>query len=118
MDGWMGHALEFVNPGDGGAIMPTVSAHCRLIPKGKTTLPRRSTDGTIFVVVEGSGTMRVRGVSSADHKLGLKDVVVVPSWHEVVIEADEELVLFGLSDKAAQEKLKLYREERVGASKL
>lgn len=109
-DPHLGHALEFINPANGGPIMATMAAHVRLIPKGFTTLPRRSTDGTVFVVVEGSGTMKINGNKVM---LGFRDLVVVPSWHEVVIEASEELVLFGYSDKAAQEKLNLYREWRA-----
>ena len=43
----LGHALEFRNPADGGAIMPTISAQVRLIPAGFRTRPRRTTDGTV-----------------------------------------------------------------------
>jgi gentisate 1,2-dioxygenase len=53
VDPHVGHALEFTNPADGGSIMPTISAHVRLIPAGFETKARRSSDGTIFVVCEG-----------------------------------------------------------------
>ncbi|SEN67552.1 gentisate 1,2-dioxygenase [Sphingomonas gellani] len=107
IDPHLGHALEFLNPADGGPVMPTISAHIRLLPAGFATRPRRSTDGTVFVVVEGQGTATIEG-----QQVGLspRDIVVVPSWHELVLEADSELVLFGYSDKAAQEKLHLYKE--------
>jgi len=36
---------------------------------------------------------------------------VVPSWKELRLQAESDLVLFAYSDKAAQEKLNLYREE-------
>lgn len=103
----MGHALEFLNPADGGPIMPTISAHVRLLPAGFETRPRRSTDGTVFVVVEGSGTAIVGGQEIA---LRHRDIVAVPSWQELRLTADSELVLFGYSDKAAQEKLGLFKE--------
>jgi gentisate 1,2-dioxygenase len=87
--------------------MPTISAHVRLLPAGFETRPRRSTDGTVFVVVEGTGTARVEG---QDIALGPRDIIVVPSWHELVLLAATDLVLFAYSDKAAQEKLNLYKE--------
>lgn len=108
-DPHFGHALEFTNPADGGAIMPTISAHVRLLPAGFTSRPRASTDGTIFVVVEGHGSARVDG---KDIELNPRDTVVVPSWRELVLQAETDLVLFGYSDRTAQEKLGLFREHR------
>jgi gentisate 1,2-dioxygenase len=107
-DPHLGHALEFTNPADGGAVMPTISAHVRLLPAGFTSRPRASTDGTVFVVVEGSGTARVDGQEIA---LEARDTLVVPSWRELVLSADSEMVLFGYSDRTAQEKLGLFREQ-------
>lgn len=110
IDPHLGHALEFINPADGGSVMPTISAHVRFIPKGFETRPRRSSDGTVFVVVEGKG---IACVDSAEHSLAQRDVLAVPSWNEVQIRADTDLILFAFSDKASQEKLNLYRELRA-----
>lgn len=109
-DPHLGHALEFINPADGGSIMPTISAHVRLLPAGFATRPRRSTDATVFVVVEGIGQARVGDTAL---ELAPRDVVVVPSWQPLVLDAASELVLFGFSDRVAQEKLNLYREEKA-----
>jgi gentisate 1,2-dioxygenase len=109
IDPHLGHALEFINPADGGSIMPTISAHVRFIPKGFETSPRRSSDGTVFVVVQGDGVAQVSG---AEHNLAERDVLAVPSWNELRIQAHSDLVLFAFSDKASQEKLHLYRELR------
>lgn len=108
IDPHLGHALEFINPVDGGPVMPTISAHARLLPKGFASLPRRSTDGTVFVVVDGQATATI-----ADQTLTLapRDIFVVPAWLSLVLRADTTCVLFGFSDKAAQQKLSLYREE-------
>ncbi|MBX9698351.1 MAG: gentisate 1,2-dioxygenase [Acetobacteraceae bacterium] len=111
-DPHLGHAMEFVNPADGGPIMPTIAAHVRHLPAGFETLPRRSTDGTILVVVEGRGTALVGGV---EHRLVPRDLLVVPSWQALALRAETPLVLFGYSDRAAQEKLGLFREERLAA---
>jgi gentisate 1,2-dioxygenase len=108
IDPHLGHALEFLNPADGGSIMPTIAAHVRLLPAGFSTIERRSSDGTVYVVVEGSGQAVIEGETIA---LGERDIFVVPSWRAVTFRADSELVLFGFSDKAAQEKLNLYKEK-------
>lgn len=109
-DPHLGHALEFLNPVNGGSIMSTIAAHVRLLPPGFETKPRRSTDGAIFVVVEGEGEAVIEGETIA---LKPRDIVVVPSWKQVVFKAASQLVLFGYSDKASQEKLNLYREENA-----
>ena len=88
-DPHLGHAMEFTNPADGGPVMPTIAAHVRHLPAGFETSPRRSTDGTVRVV---------------------------PSWHALELRADSRLVLFGRSDRAAQEKPRLFREERAAAA--
>ena len=114
-DPHLGHAMEFVNPADGGPVMPTIAAHVRHLPAGFETRPRRSTDGTVLVVVEGRGAARVEG---QEFPLGERDLLVVPSWHALELRADGggPLVLFGYSDRAAQEKLRLFREERAGGA--
>lgn len=99
-DPHLGHALEFLNPINGGPIMATISAHVRLLPSGFETRPRRPTDGTVFVVVEGQGEAVVEGETIA---LNPPEILVVPSWKQVVFKAESQLVLFGYSDKACQE---------------
>lgn len=108
-DPCLGHALEFLNPADGGQVMPVIAAHVRLLPQGFETRPRRATDGAVLVVVEGRGSARV---GEQEFTLRERDLVVVSSWHRLVLRAESELVLFGYSDRAAQERLGLFREER------
>jgi gentisate 1,2-dioxygenase len=106
-DAQLGHALEFVNPADGGPVMPTIAAHVRLLPGGFATAPRRATDATVFVVVEGEGSARIGDQALA---LGPRDIFVVPSWTTLALQARSDLVLFGYSDAAAQRALGLWRE--------
>jgi gentisate 1,2-dioxygenase len=110
IDPHLGHALEFINPANGGPVMPIIAAHVRLVPASFQTRPRRTTEGSVFVVVEGYGTALVEGREIA---LNPRDIFVVPSWHELRLQATSTLVLFGYSDKAAQEKLNLYKEQNT-----
>ena len=58
----------------------------QLLPKGFATAPYRSTDGTVFSVVEGEGESRIGDKTFRWKK---RDHFVVPSWASVVHKADE-----------------------------
>ena len=105
-----GVKLQYANPATGGYPMPTIAAFLQLLPKGFATKPYRSTDSTIYSVVEGRGRARV---GSTVLTWGPKDIFVVPSWQAVTLEASEETVLFSASDRAAQKALGLWREDRA-----
>lgn len=108
IDPHVGYALEFRNPADGGPVLPTMSAHVRLLPAGFRSRARRTSDGTVFVVVDGAGEARV---GDATFALAPRDLFVVPPWQPTEIRADRDLVLFAYSDQAAQQSLGLYREQ-------
>jgi gentisate 1,2-dioxygenase len=107
-----GYRMNYINPLTGGSAMPTMSTAMRLLPKGFVTTPYRSTAGTVFNVVEGSGTARI---GDETFRFAPRDIFVVPSWIAVTIEAAEESVLFSYSDQIAQEKLDFFREVRGNA---
>lgn len=103
-----GARVRYVNPTNGGWVLPTMGAHLALLPAGFKGAPYRSTDGTIFVCVEGGGSTKV-----GDQTLewGRNDVFVIPPWTRYSHAADKESVLFSISDRPIQEVLGLWREE-------
>ncbi len=107
---WHGHKMRYVNPVNGGWAMPTLATCMQLLPRGFETRPYRSTDGTVFTVVEGRGHSRV---GDRHFEWGPHDIFVVPSWATVQHAAGEDAVLFSYSDRAVQDKLDLFREERM-----
>ena len=109
IDACHGVKLRYVNPLTGGPAMPTMSAALQLLVAGFQTAPYRSTDGTVFVVVEGKGRSEIGG---AKFDWTESDVFVAPSWATQRHHAGTETVLFSFSDRAAQEKLGIWREER------
>jgi gentisate 1,2-dioxygenase len=109
-----GYALEFVNPVDGSSVLPTMSAYCQFLPKGFETPTLRSTDARVFSVVQGSGRIRIGG---GEFRPVVRDVFVVPSWIPYSIHADDALFLFSYSDRAAQERLGLWRMQIDKAAK-
>jgi gentisate 1,2-dioxygenase len=110
INAWHGHKMRYVNPVNGGWAMPTMATCMSLLPKGFSTRPYRSTDSTIFTCVEGSGTTQV---GDQVFHWGPHDIFVVPSWFTVTHSACEDSTLFSFSDRAAQEKLDLLREEQL-----
>lgn len=102
-----GHKMEFVNPASGGPAMPTMGAYIQLLPKGFSGAPYRSTDGTVFTVVEGGGTVTVAGKR---FEFSQRDVFVVPAWNMYSLSAAQDTVLFSFSDQPVQRALGLWRE--------
>jgi gentisate 1,2-dioxygenase len=105
-----GLKMKYVNPVTGDYAMATMATFMQLLPKGFTGAPYQSTDGMVYVCVEGSGETLINGESFA---WGPRDTFVVPSWakHSHKVTGDDA-VLFSFSDRAAQEKIGLWRERR------
>jgi gentisate 1,2-dioxygenase len=112
VDACFGYKMKFVNPIDGGWAMPTISTWMSLLPKGFKSMPYRSTDGVVFVCVEGKGKTRV---GDNTFEWGPHDVWTVPSWQFHEHEASSDAVIFSFSDRVAQEKLDFWREQRGNA---
>ena len=93
-----------------GAVTSTIGTFMQLLPKGFAGEPYRSTDGTIFVCVEGEGATKL-DEETLEWSPG--DVFVVPPWQRYAHRAlGETTVLFGISDRPAQEALGIWREDR------
>ncbi|MBV8746396.1 MAG: gentisate 1,2-dioxygenase [Xanthobacteraceae bacterium] len=101
--------MRYANPLDGGWTMPTISAWMMYVPRGFETARMRSTDGIVMAVADGQGTL-----NAVDHQFtfSARDIHAIPSWTWRSLKASEDCFLFFFSDRVAQEKLGLYREER------
>ncbi|WGS47848.1 gentisate 1,2-dioxygenase (plasmid) [Burkholderia sp. JSH-S8] len=108
-DRWHGFKMKYANPLNGDWAMPTIATWLQLLPKGFRSAAYRSTDSTAFVVVEGTGTTQI---GAHTFSWGPRDIFVAPSWMPVRHQADSDAVLFGYSDRAVQEKLDFWREEK------
>lgn len=103
-----GYKLRYINPGTGGHPFPTMAVCIQWLPKAFAGAPCRSTDGTVFCVVEGDGRVEV---GNTTFEFGMHDVFAVPSWDCYRLQARSDAVLFSYSDRAAQEALGLWRQE-------
>jgi len=102
-----GHKLQYTNPATGGWAMPSIATFMQLLPGGFEGRRYRSTDSTVYAVVEGAGRCRVGDMVL---EFGPKDVFVCPSWMPYRLEADSDTVLFSYSDRPVQQALDLWRE--------
>ena len=109
VDPWAGACVRYANPLNGGWVMPTMGAQLRLLPQGFKGRDYRSTDGTIFVCVEGEGATTIDGER---FEWSPGDVFVVPPWKRYAHTAPVDAVLFSVSDRPAQEALGIWRDER------
>jgi salicylate hydroxylase len=107
-----GYLQRYLDPATGSWAMPTIAATLRLLPAGFASAPYRSTDSAVVVAVEGTGAIEVAGVR---FDLAPRDIAVVPGWlvYTIRADADADLVLFSYSERAAQEKLGFFREQRL-----
>jgi len=105
-----GHKMEFVNPATGGPAMPTMGAYIQYLPRGFSGRPYRSTDGTVFSVIEGAGRVVVEGETFA---FSARDTFVVPSWQRYTLHAMEGCMLFSYSDRPVQRALGIWREQQL-----
>lgn len=109
LDEWDGAKLQYINPLTGGAAMPTMATFMQYLPAGFTGRTYRSTDATVFTVVEGVGTVYI---DDAVFSFGPRDIFVVPSWSAVHFVVQEDVVLFSYSDRPVQQALNVFRESR------
>jgi len=114
VDPWDGVKLRYVNPLTGGWPMPTLGTFLQKLPAGFRGKPWRQTDGTVFSVVEGSGSIDLEsGEQRWRFDFAARDHFVVPSWHTARLSSDAGCVLFSFSDRPVHQALAIHKEERL-----
>lgn len=108
-DAHIGYALRYANPIDGGWALPTIATWLTQLPKGFETKQLRATDGRTIIVVEGEVTATI---GDKTFTMGESDIGVIPSWAWHSFRASKDAIVFTFSDRSAQEKLAIWREER------
>ena len=103
-----GFKMRYANPANGRHPFPTMAVAMQFLPAGFSGVPYRSTDGTVFAVVEGEGEVEIDGER---FDFSPHDIFVVPSWCSYRLRAKHQTVIFSFSDRAAQEALGFWREQ-------
>ncbi len=114
VDAWDGVKLRYVNPATGGSPMPTMATFMQRLPAGFDGQPWRQTDGAVFSVVEGHGTVLIEHAGQQQaFAFGPRDHFVIPSWHTAQLRSAQGCVLFSFSDRPVHQALGIHREERL-----
>ena len=114
VDAWDGVKLRYTNPLTGGSPMPTMATFMQKLPAGFTGKGWRQTDGAVYSVVEGSGTVHIEGNGKQwSFAFSPRDHFVVPSWHTARLESAPGSVLFSYSDRPVHQALGIHKEERL-----
>jgi gentisate 1,2-dioxygenase len=109
-----GHAaVRFSNPATGGDALVTMRMELHRLTAGCTTAGRREVGSSVWQVFDGSGAFVLDGRRTEVRR---GDVVAVPSWCHVVIEAADPLDLFRFSDAPIIERLNLARTQLDGGT--
>ena len=114
VDAWDGVKLRYVNPATGGSPMPTMATFMQRLPAGFAGKPYRQTDGAVFSVVEGHGSVSIEhNGNTVVYQFGPRDHFVIPSWHTAQLQSQQGCVLFSFSDRPVHQALGIHREERM-----
>jgi gentisate 1,2-dioxygenase len=116
VDAWDGVKLRYVNPLTGGSPMPTMATFMQRLPAGFEGKPYRQTDGTVFSVVEGEGSVEIESADGSrknTFSFSPRDHFVIPSWHTARFKSARGCVLFSYSDRPVHQALGIFREERL-----
>lgn len=103
--------IRFSDPSTGRDVMPTL--RCEMLRlTGGTRSPRwRQTGSRVLTVLHGTGRVCV---GAETFPLAPSDIIAVPSWNAIAIEADTTLDVFSVSDAAVLEALGLDRRQICG----
>jgi gentisate 1,2-dioxygenase len=101
-------AVRFSNPATGGDALVTMRTEMHRLAPGCTTTGRREVGSSVWQVFDGAGAFVLDGTRT---EVGRGDIVAVPSWCHVVVEAAGTLDLFRFSDAPIIERLNLARTQ-------
>lgn len=104
-----GIKMEYINPTNGGPVMPTMGCFMQLLPSGFSGETYQTTAAWVYSIVEGTGRTTI---GDQVVEWGPRDVFVVPAWYPHKHEASAEATIFSFTDQPMQQKLGLFREKQ------
>ena len=105
-----GHRLRYENPATGAHAFLTMSAGMQLLPAGFRGQLYRCTESQVFNLASGHCRVETGGQV---HDVQPHDSFVIPPWEPYRLEAEDDSFLFSFSDRAAQDALGYWREQRL-----
>jgi gentisate 1,2-dioxygenase len=88
--------------------MPTIAIYVERLEAGQTTRRYRHSANTVFSPMMGAGTSRI---GDQEFSWSRGDTIAAPIWHWIEHRAEEDTVLFSMSDENLMRFTKYYRFE-------
>jgi len=108
-----GHAaIRFTNPTTGGDALRTIRTEMHRYAAGTRTTTVRCVGSSVWQVFSGTGVV---DIGDDTFEVGHGDLVAVPSWAPVRVQADTELDVFRFGDEPVYEAFGLDRTRRGGS---
>jgi len=101
------YRVRYVNPQNGGPVMPLLDCYLVRLDAGQTTLPVTTNAHTVCAVVEGSG-QTIAGSSRI--AWAPRDIFTLPSGATIVHHASESAYVFVVTDREVFRRLGLLHE--------
>jgi gentisate 1,2-dioxygenase len=101
--------IRYVNPVNGGPVMPTIDCYALRLAKGTASAAARTTASAIALVIEGEGESHI-----GDKHFTWKqhDVFTLPRWQKVEHKAtSDRTTLFLMTDRELMSRIGHLREE-------
>jgi gentisate 1,2-dioxygenase len=107
-------AREALGPGDGSkvvevakGVLPTIGLHLLRLPSGARRDVPKTTVNHLYSVISGKARVTIEGESN--ESLAVGDVITVPCWHAHSLAAEEDAIVFQVTDAPLLEKVGLAR---------
>jgi gentisate 1,2-dioxygenase len=112
-DACYGLKMEFIDPTSGSPAISTISTFVQLMPNGFSSAPYKSTESTIFSIIEGRGTIECTSASGVTtFRYSPRDIIAIPSWNAYTVMCETESIFFCASDRVTKQKLGIWKESR------
>ena len=88
-------------------VLPTIGLHLIRLPAGTRRDVAKTTVNHLYSVISGKARIRVEGGSN--ESLAVGDVITVPCWHAHSLEAEDEAIVFRVTDEPLLAKVGLVK---------
>ncbi len=90
--------------------MPTITLNVHRWPGGWRNRPFRQASNVIYVVMQGGGASTV---GDREFTWSFGDTIAAPAWHRIEHRADEDSIVFAMSDEQLMRWARYYRVEAM-----
>jgi len=88
-------------------VLPTIGLSLMRLPSGTLRKVAKTTINHLYSSISGKTRVKVEG--GFDESLAVGDVIAVPCWHAHAVEAEEDAVLFQVTDEPLLAKVGLVK---------